>query len=344
MNATDLSSDPLINRWLNQLLHNRGLAMATCIKYGRFVDRLSLWLATLNPPCSLLSADIAMLEQWTGLELHKEKLRPQTRKIAVAGVKSFYKYLASVGILKSNPAESLPSPKIGYSLPRPAQLQHTQALLMAPGIESFKGLRDTAMLSVLIGCGCRISGLVALNESDLIWGKNSKGVERLKIRFCEKGKKERVIPAPMEVGLLIRAYLGHPFWDAIEPTLPSGDRVLFINTVNPIIRQEEHYGERRRIRADSFGTILKNYAKLKGIPIDARHPHAYRHLYGTELAESDVDLLVRQALLGHAKPETTAIYSSLAMQKLFEVVDRSNPLGKIRTVVTDLANKIRAGK
>lgn len=344
MNRTELSVDPIVNRWLNQLLHNRGLALATVNKYGRFVDRLSLWLAAQSPPCTLLNADIEQLELWTGLELHKEKLRPQTRKIAVAGVKSFYKYLATVGILKSNPAESLPSPKIGYSLPRPAQLQHAQALLMAPGIESFKGLRDTAMLSVLIGCGCRISGLVALNESDLIWGKNSKGVERLKIRFCEKGKKERLVPTPMEVGLLIRAYLGHPFWEAIEPTLPNGDRVLFINTINPTIRQPDHYGERRRIRADSFGTILRNYAKIKGIPIDAQHPHAYRHLYGTELAESDVDLLIRQALLGHSKPETTGIYNQLAMNKLFDVVDKANPLSKIKTVVTDLANRIRAGK
>ena len=344
MDRTELSADPLVNRWLNQLLHNRGLAMATVNKYGRFVDRLSLWLATNNPPCKLLNASIEQLELWTGFELHREKLRPQTRKIAVAGVKSFYKYMESVKVLKDNPAESLPSPKIGYSLPRPAQLQHAQALLMAPGIESFKGLRDTAMLSVLIGCGCRISGLVALNESDLIWGKNSKGVERLKIRFTEKGKKERIVPAPMEVGLLIRAYLGHPFWEAIEPTLPNGDRVLFINTINPTIRQPDHYGERRRIRADSFGAILKNYAITAGIPINSRHAHSYRHLYGTELAESDVDLLVRQALLGHAKPETTAIYSSLAMQKLFEIVDKSNPLGKIKTVVSDLANKIRSGK
>ena len=214
---------------------------------------------------------------------------------------------------------------------------------MRPGVESFKGLRDTAMLAVLIGTGCRISGLVALNESSLLWGKNQKGVERLKIRFREKGQKERIVPAPMEVGLLLRAYLGHRFLDTIEPALPNGDRVLFVNTMNPTVKPSEHFGEKRRIRADTFAAILKNYAQGCGIPMASRHPHAYRHLYGTELAESDVDLLIRQALLGHAKPDTTAIYSSLAMQKLFEIVDRANPLGKMRTVVTDLANKMRRG-
>jgi Phage integrase family. len=52
-------------------------------------------------------------------------------------------------------------------------------------------------------------------------------------------------------------------------------------------------------------------------------------LYGTELAESEVDLLVRQVLMGHAKPETTEVYTHLAQRKLMQTVDRANPLGKM---------------
>ena len=99
-------------------------------------------------------------------------------------------------------------------------------------------------------------------------------------------------------------------------TLPNGDRVLFVNRNNTQCPAHERYGEKLRIKADSFAGILKKYGKEQGIPNVVLHPHAFRHLFGMELAESDIDLLIRQVLLGHAKPETTGIYSQLAMNKL----------------------------
>lgn len=78
------------------------------------------------------------------------------------------------------------------------------------------------------------------------------------------------------------------------------------------------------------------------MPNRVLHPHAFRHLFATELAEEDVDLLIRQALLGHADPASTSLYTQLAIRKLFDTVDRANPLGKIRTAVTDIANAMRA--
>ncbi len=83
------------------------------------------------------------------------------------------------------------SPRVGLALPRAAQLAHAEKLLMQPDLSTFAGVRDAAMLSMLIGCGCRINGLIGLNESQLIWTTSNLATERLTIRFCEKGKKER---------------------------------------------------------------------------------------------------------------------------------------------------------
>lgn len=337
------SADPVINRFLILQKYNEGLQLATVRKYGRFLDRLAAWLLTLQPPCALLKASPELLEQWTGLELHRAKLKPQTRRIAIVAVRGFYQWANVARLIESNPAEQLPSPKCGSPLPKPAQLQHAESLIMAPDLNSFIGLRDSAMLSILIGTGCRVSGLVALNESDLIWTQPSKKkTERLSIRLCEKGKKERIVPCPLETGLFVRAYLGHDKIDALSRVLPNGDRVLFVNQNNPRVLAHERFGERLRIRADSFGAILKKYGKDQGVPNRVLHPHAFRHLFATELAEEDVDLLIRQALLGHADPGSTSLYTQLAIRKLFDTVDKANPLGKIRTPVTDLANAIRA--
>jgi len=70
------------------------------------------------------------------------------------------------------------------------------------------------------------------------------------------------------------------------------------------------------------------------------HPHALRHTYGTELAESDVSLIERQRLMGHVKPETTAIYDHTAMRKLRRTIDKASPLAKIKSPAADLAEKL----
>jgi integrase/recombinase XerD len=339
------SADHVVNRFLVLQQYNVGLQLATVKKYGRFLDRLAAWLLTLKPPCSVLKATAEMLEQWTGLELHRAKLMPQTRRIAIIAVRGFYHWAKEAGFIESNPAEHLPSPKCGSPLPKPAQLQHAESLIMAPDLNTFVGLRDAAMLAVLIGTGCRVSGLVGLNEGDLIWTQPSKNkCERLSIRLCEKGKKERIVPCPMETGLFIRCYLGHARIDEQSRRLPNGDQVLFVNQNNPRVRAHERHGEKLRIRADSFGAILKRYGRDQKVPNRVLHPHAFRHLFATELAEEDVDLLIRQALLGHADPGSTSLYTQLAIRKLFDTVDRANPLGKIKTPVSDLANQMRAAE
>ena len=63
-------------------------------------------------------------------------------------------------------------------------------------------------------------------------------------------------------------------------------------------------------------------------------------MYGTELAEADVDLLMRQALMGHEDPKSTAIYTRLAMRKLALIVDEANPLRHITTPVSELLREL----
>lgn len=344
MKSDDLFSyNPVVNRFLNYMAYNKSYAHDTVVRYGRFLERLADWLASLYSPHSLLSVDTYHLEQWSGLELHKQKLKPQSRKVAVAALRRFYAWALKNHLVKSNPALDLPTPKVGTAIPVAAKLSDAQSLLVAPDINTFIGLRDATMLSVLIGTGCRVSGLVSLNDSGLLWTEGgSHKTGRLSIRLLEKGKKERVVPAPLETALLMRLYLNHQELQKLSRRLPNGDCVLFVNCCNTTVATHERFGEALRIRADSFGAILKRYGKGLGLDNRVLHPHAFRHLYGVELAESDVDLIARQMLLGHASPDTTGIYSHLALRKMQTIVDRANPLAKIRTPISELANQLRA--
>ena len=86
--------------------------------------------------------------------------------------------------------------------------------------------------------------------------------------------------------------------------------------------------------------MMRKHGEDAGIDTAQLHPHALRHLYGTELIESDVSQSITQDLLGHADPKSTKIYVHLATRKLFHEVDRANPLSKIKSPVSDLLGRL----
>lgn len=327
----------LVAAFESWLEHNKGRAKATCEKYGEYLLRFGAWF--LEPPedqvlrpigASPLECEPEDVQRFCGPVAHHAGIGARGRRPMVAALRGFYAWLAKRGEISGSPAEKLEYPAAGRRLPRAAELEHADAMLMAMDITTFLGLRDAAMLSLLIGCGLRVSGVVSLNESQLLWTNDDQG-EQLVVLVREKGARERMVPAPVEVALLLRSYLGHLELGRIDRLLPDGDRVLFVSTNNRAIAPHDYHGERRRISVHTFTERLDAYGAKAGVPPGQRNPHAFRHLYGTELAESDVDLLMRQALMGHEDPKSTAIYTRLAMRKLRETVSRAAPMAKLRS-------------
>ncbi len=332
----------LILEWLSWMEHNRGRQPGTVNKYLRYLELLSVHLARENK--SLLTAERDDIEAFTGIEAHRRGMAPRSRRPVVVAVRGFYAWALRSGLVGTDPSGSVPYPKAGRRLPRGMDLKNAERILMAPDLESFLGVRDAAILSVFIGCGLRLTGVSNLNQSDLVFVDDVDGKgERLVIRLREKGDNERFVPAPHETRLLVRAYLGHEELERIDRTLPDGDQVLFVSTMDRTVPPHEYYGERRRISTRSIAEMVEKYGEQVGIPRDQCHPHALRHLYGTELGEEDVHILKMQALLGHSNPNTTKDYVRVAMRSLAKEVDRANPLGKIKTPVSELARVLRAG-
>ncbi len=329
-----MSDADLIERYATWKRYNDGAAPSTVAHYVAHVRRLA---AHLSKPLSRATPD--ELEAWSGPELHRQGLKPNGRRNAIAALRDFYAYLLRHGVVQTSPAAGLSYPKSGRSLPVAMPLQHAEALMWAPDLDTFKGVRDSAMLSVLLGCGLRVSGLVALDEQDLWFTEDKKG-EHLILRIREKGDHERMVPAPSVTRLAVRAYLGHRELDTIDRRTPEGNKVLFVSLGNRMVPQHEYHGESRRLSVWAVQEMIRRYADQAKIPEQFAHPHALRHLFGQELAEADVDSIIRQKLLGHADPKSTEIYSHIAFRKLRRDLEKSSPFQRIKTPLSDLVEQL----
>lgn len=283
------------------------------------------------------------LETFCGVWLHKRGVVARSRKPYVSAVRGFYTWAQRRGLIKRNPAAELSHPKVASPLPTALSLASAEKLMWAPDLSTFIGLRDAAMISMLVGCGMRVSGLVGLNETDLRTIEID-GKPRLAVHVVEKGDKERALPLPREAEMLLRVYLDHEDLKTINRDVLDRkgrpDKVLFVNSRNTRVPPHEWRGEAVRLKRQSVWRAIQRYGEAAGVPAAERHPHAFRHLFGVELAEEEVDLLTRQDLMGHSDPKHTAIYTSMSMRRRTRVIDESGPLAKLKTPVSELLRRL----
>jgi integrase/recombinase XerD len=168
-------------------------------------------------------------------------------------------------------------------------------------LEAAPGVKYKAALSVAYGAGLRVSEVVSLKLSDI----DSK---RMMLRVEQgKGRKDRyAMLSPVLLELLRDWY---------RIARPQGWLFPGQNPVNPMTT-------RQLTRACHAAAQMAELTKRVT-------PHTLRHSFATHLLEQNIDVRVIQVLLGHAKLETTALYTRVATNTIREVMsplDRLTPL------------------
>jgi site-specific recombinase XerD len=343
------TDDAAIDAWLTWLAAARGRSQRTVEAYSMALRKLREYLALDG--VALLDADPAQLEVFCGIHLHKKGVIARSRIPYISAVRGFYAWCAhsTRRIVKADPARALNHPKTASPLPNVLTLENAEKLMWAPDMSTFIGIRDAAILSILIGCGPRVSGVTQLNEGSLRPMKIG-GVARLAVTFIEKGERTRLVPLPKEAEMLLRVYMAHEDLKAIDREIDvkdgnatRRDRVLFVSVRSTKLQPHEHVGEKRRLTRKAIHDMIMRYGKRAGVPIEQLHPHAMRHLFGTELTEEDVSLAATAELLGHRDVKSTTVYVHLAQRRKASVVDRAAPLAKIRTPVSELLKRLPPG-
>jgi integrase/recombinase XerD len=161
------------------------------------------------------------------------------------------------------------------------------------------GVKYRAALGVAYGAGLRVSEVVALKVTDI-------DRERMLLRVEQgKGQKDRFVMLSPQLLELLR--------DWRQVAQPRGWLFPGLDPVNPM-------SARQLCRAVSAAARAAGIAKRVS-------PHTLRHSFATHLLEQNVDIRVIQVLLGHAKLETTALYTRVAVNTIRDVTSPLERLG-----------------
>ncbi|WP_299988370.1 tyrosine recombinase XerC [uncultured Ruegeria sp.] len=225
--------------------------------------------------------------------------RSLARKLSA--VKSFYRWLAEHEGFEPTAVLSTRAPKFTKKLPRPLAEDAARAMIDTVELQSssdWVAARDAAVVTLLYGCGLRISEALSLTGADAPLPDT--------LRILGKGDKERIVPVLPAARAAVDRYLRlcpHP--QVPQAALFRGVRG---GPLNPGIIQ---------------AVVAKARMQL-GLPATAT-PHAMRHSFATHLLSAGGDLRAIQELLGHASLSTTQTYTAVDTARLMEVYNRTHP-------------------
>jgi integrase/recombinase XerC len=228
---------------------------------------------------------------------------------ALSSIRSFYRYLGKHFDIKNPAPFNIKTPKLDKPLPKALAQASSMDSVSSIGdlqTEQWIALRDVALLSVIYGCGLRISEALSITGGQISGWANA--AESVFLTITGKGNKQRMVPVLKPVRDAVVSYVKEcPY--GLKEHLP-----IFVGArgkpLNPAIFQKQ-------IRA------LRGFL---GLPESAT-PHAFRHSFATHLLSSGGDLRTIQELLGHASLSTTQRYTKVDEARLREAYASAHPRG-----------------
>ena len=298
-----------MTRWLSHLRAERRLSPKTLEAYARDLRQCLDFLCehwgarvTLAKFSKLEASDIRAFMAMR----RTEAIAGRSLMRALAGLRSFGRFLEREGKGKVGALSAIRAPKVGKTLPKPLPMAAAKRLADADerageARETWVLARDAAVMALLYGSGLRISEALGLKRRDVpMPGEGDVLV------VTGKGNKTRMVPVLQNVLALVDEYVAtcpHP--------LPQ-EGPIFVGArggpLSPRIIQ----------------LTMERLRGALGLP-DSATPHALRHSFATHLLSRGGDLRAIQELLGHASLSTTQIYTGIDTERLLEVYRSAHP-------------------
>jgi len=224
-------------------------------------------------------------------------------------VRAFFKHLAKTNQILYNPASELELPKLEHRLPKHVlTASEADHVINGAELKDDLGVRDRAILEVFYSTGIRRMELLGLKLYDL-------DVERGTLLVRQgKGKKDRMVP----IGERALAWIDKYVTEVRSGLVVEPDEgVLFLT----------HMGE--AFTANRLTQLVRDYVDKAQLGKRGAC-HLFRHTMATLMLEGGADVRFIQEMLGHAKLETTQIYTQVSIRKLKEIHTATHPGARLR--------------
>ena len=286
--------------FINYLKYEKRYSHLTAIAYKKDLDQFEEFFVKTVGDFNVEGINDKIARMWV-VDLMDQGISARTVNKKISALKSFYKYLLRLEVVKENQLVNVIVPKVRKKLPQFVEEKNLDHLL-DDGLfgTDFEALRDKLIISLLYGTGIRLSELMHLKDADIY-------TTEFLIKVLGKRNKERIIPYPRSLNSLIDQYRA-----ARSEMFGSTVGVLLLTAKGKPVYEKLIY----RI-------VNQNLSKVT--TIDKKSPHVLRHSFATHMLNRGADLNAVKEMLGHSNLSATQIYTHTSLEKIRKVYRQAHP-------------------
>jgi site-specific recombinase XerD len=243
-----------------------------------------------------------------GRYLDEQRYSTATKKLHLAALRHFFDELVVRHVVVLNPAASVRSERLQVIEGKTPEISVRQArkLLATIDVSNVVGLRDRAVIAVMIYTAARVGAVSRLRRGDFY----DVG-DQYCLRLTEKGTKHREIPVRHDLRGFLHDYL-------------AAGRLEHSDNASPLFRTTVRRTKKftmNGLTANDMSRMVKRRIRDAGLP-NRFSPHSFRVATITDLLCQGVPLEDVQQLAGHADPRTTRLYDRRHKQVTRNIVER----------------------
>ena len=308
----------MIKRFLDYIAIEKRYSPRTVKEYG---DDLRAWCGYLGwtvenfDPKQLDADDV---KGWM-MQMLESGQSARSVKRRLSAVKSLYRFLLGLGLVRVNITSTVILPKVNKPLPiffRESEMEAFKEQNKVPSYDEgmdkgdwLLAMRDYLLVEMLYQTGMRRAELAALEDKDV-------DVRGRQIRVFGKRRKERMVPMGDQLAQLIEEYLR-----------VKREILLEHEAFGTFLVRKKRNGEWVALGAAGIYNIVR--ARMGDVSTLKKHsPHVLRHTFATTMLNNGADVRTIQTLLGHSSLEVTQVYTHTTFEQVKQIYEVAHPRSK----------------